>query len=207
MPFLAAIPAWAAIAGSVGGSVAGGLLNNRKGARTQTSDSTQNYNTTSSTTPVGDPAFTPLRDKVLQMYMDRLQQPTSLAGYEAQGTGNINNVYRLGQQSLSNSLTARGLSTSPVAGSGMATLESGRLGEVANLQNQMPLLERQYANEDLTNAMRMLAMQPYGSSSTGGGSGTSNSSVTFPGSAMGGAFGDLGSMLGFLLGQEKIGGG
>lgn len=187
---------------SMGVSALGGLLGNTNGART--GSQSQQYSGTRTTTPVGDPRFTELQDKVIQMYMDRLGQPTSLAGYEGQGMGNINSTYDLGKQSLLNSLTARGLSTSGVAGSGLASLEQGRLGQVANFQNSLPLVERQMRNEDLSGAMQTLALQPYGQTSTE--SGTSSGTYTQPGSMAGGAFSGLGNLLAFMLGKGLIGG-
>lgn len=162
-----------------GVSAIGGALSNRK--KTQTS----------TTTPTLDPAFGPLQTMMIDRATKRLQQPSALpAGYSASGVKTINDTFDVGKQSLENVLTARGLGTSPVAGSAMAQHETGRIGEVAGFRRNLPMVEREFQNQDFEQVMRLL----------GQGRGLSSTAAT-GGNMIGGGISDMATMLGFLYGQ------
>lgn len=130
-----------------------------------------------------------IRNLLFQHIQDRLNQPSALpAGYESQGIQGINHTYDVARQSAGNDLTARGLSTSPVAGAVMGASNDARAGDISRFQTSLPMLNRQMQDQDLG-----LASQAAG--------------MPTPPSALGGAFSDAGSMLGFLIGNGAFGGG
>jgi hypothetical protein len=107
--------------------------------------------------------------------MERLASPTQAPEqFAATGISNVNNVYNQVGKSLQSRLAAHGLTGGGVEGSGMATLEAARGGDVVNVLNQLPLIQRQWGQEDLANAMRMFALRPTGATT----SGTSSASGT-----------------------------
>ena len=124
---LAALPA---ILGGV--AAVGGALEGRKGARTSTSTSTINE----------PPAYAGLGDLLRKRITDRLNSTYDMSGYTANGIKDINNAYGGVDQSINNSLTSRGLGTSPIAGA--ADIHSGlaRAGNIAQFLNTVPMLQR-----------------------------------------------------------------
>jgi len=160
---------------SMGASAIGGALSNRK--KTQTA------------TPTVSPEFGPLQQMLIGNITKRLQQPSALpAGFETGGISAINKTFDAGQQSLENTLSARGLSRSPMAGAAINRGQGRRIGEIARFRTGLPLLERQLQQEDETAATDLLGL----------GRGTEFSSS---GNKAGGALGGLAEMLGFLIGQ------
>lgn len=152
---------------------------------------------TTTTMPQLDPAYSGLQSALLPLITRRLQNPTALpAGYGEARTAEINSGYRPAQQALNNRLAARGLSQSPIAGAGDATLEAQRFGDIARMKQSLPLIERQFQQEDLASALELLQL----------GRGT-KSETTGGGSRIGGGISGLASMLGFLFGQGAFGGG
>lgn len=176
-----------------GASFLGGLFGNRK--QTSTSRST------STTTPTLDPQFSPLQQMLLSSVQSRLANPSSLpASYETQGIADINRNFDLVAQARDNSLAARGLSASPVAGAADAKAGVARAGEIGRFQAQIPLLNREMQTQDLGIASLLL--------NQGRGSTTSTTSTgTQPGNMLGGGLNNLAGMLGFLYGQGMFGGG
>jgi hypothetical protein len=126
----------------------------------------------------------------------RLGKPSSLPeGFETGGISTINKTFDAGKQSLENVLTARGLGTSPVAGSALGKYEGNRVGEVSRFRRDIPMFERQLRQEDEEEVLRLLGM---------------GRGLTFEGNRGGGAAGaaeNLASMMGFLYGQGAFGGG
>lgn len=174
----AIIPFLPAIIGGVG-SVVGGALSKK-----------------SSSGPTTPPAYAGLEDLIRQITTQRLSTPTDMAGYAGTGVANINRTYDLAGQSLANRLTARGLATSPVAASGVATLESGRAGDISTFQNSIPLLQRMMQGQDLAQAGNVLQGARGQQQTSGGGAA--------------GAFENLAEYLGYMQGKgafKKGGGG
>lgn len=173
------MPAAIPIAMVASSAISGALA--RKGSSTQTS----------STMPQVDPVYGGLRDILLKNATSRLTSGGLPEGYETGGVRNINHTYDLIGQNQQNSLTARGLGTSPIAGAVDASRNLGRAGQIADFQTNLPLVQRQLQNEDFGMANNLLS-HGYGSTSTG----TQNYSQ---GGGASGAFSDVGSMLGFLM--------
>jgi hypothetical protein len=150
---------------------------------------------TTTTTPTLDPAYGPLQKMILDRIMQRLQGSPSLSGYAATGIGDINRTYDLAGQNLENSLTARGLSTSPVAGAAGAKLQAGRAGSIAGFQNSLPLLLDSLRRQSLSDATGVL----------GFGRGSTTMGTTEAGGGAAGAFTNLAQLLGFLYGKGAFG--
>lgn len=169
--------------GLLGASLLGGIFGNRK--KTQTS----------TTTPTMAPEYGPLQSVLINNAMSRLSSPSSLpAGYETGGTKAINDTFDVGQQSLENTLSARGLSRSPVAATPLSRLQGSRLSSIAQFRNNIPVLNRQMQNEDMGFASNLLSM----------GRGTTSTGTT-PSNMVGGGISDVASMLGFLYGGGRLG--
>ena len=165
-----------------GASVAGGLLEGRKGARTQTTSQTPGQ-------------FGEIGELLKQKYQQKLTSPSALpAGYETTGIGNINQTYDLINESLRNKLTSRGLTGSPNEAAVMGRSELQRGGDIVRFQNQLPLLERDLQEQDLANAMKLYY----------GGTGTE---TVLPGSALGSGLSQGADILAYLYGSGAFGGG
>jgi len=149
---------------------------------------------TQTTTSTLDPTLGPLQSQVLQMITKRLSNGGLPPGYEASQIGDINHVYDLVGQRSTNDLTSRGLGTSPVAGVVDANNQQARGGSIADLVRSLPMVARNFQNQDLGLASTLL----------GQGRGTT---TTQSGNMAGGAFDELGTMLGFLIATGKLGAG
>ena len=147
----------------------------------------------SQTSPTVNPAYGPLQGQVLSMIQNRLSQPVDLHGYEANGIGVINRAYGAQKQASDNNLSARGLSTSPVAANVDATRGFAEAGDAATFRNSIPLLQQQIERENLDQATRILA----------GGTGSTTTQET--GGGVGGAATNLAGMRGYLQGKGAFG--
>lgn len=163
--------------------------------------STSTSSGTTTSTPTTAPEFQGLQNMILPMISKRLSNTSALpAGYAESGMHNINEIFDAAGQSIENDVTSRGLGTSPIASSAMAHHNRGRATELAKFSNTLPMLERQFANEDMDIASRILNMGMGQSTSS-----TSNSSGT--GQAQGegggvmGGLDNMASMLGWLMGS------
>lgn len=201
MPVAALIPAIIGAAGTVGGA----LLNKSK---TTNQQSTSNQSSTATTTPVEAPEYTGLRDLLIKQATDKLNAPSALpAGYEEGGIGSINSTYDLIRQKNANNLVARGLSASPVAGVVDASTEMSRGGNIAGFRSNLPLIQRELANEDWQKAFSIFGARPIGSTTTGTGTINTTGSVTVPGSPLGGGLTSMAGILAYLYGRGAFGGG
>ncbi len=167
------------VAGGLG--IAGDVLGNTQGARTSTS------------TPTIAPEYKTLADLLRTRAQQRLQSSTDLSGFTANGISGINNAYGGASTALNNSLTARGLATSPVAGTGETNLQLGRAGSIAQFLNSVPLLQRQFQNEDQNAATNLISQLGRGTSTVGAGS------------AVGAGLGSAGELLAYLNGLGAFG--
>jgi hypothetical protein len=166
----------------LGGTAAvGGALSGREGARTTTS------------TPTLPPEFQSFQDLLRSRIEDRMRSSFDTRGLEATGIQNINDAYRGVGAGLDNSLTARGLATSPVAAAGETDLAMSRAGDIGQWLNQLPQIQRDYQNQDFGQAGALL-------------NSVRGSKTVAPGSAAGGALGSVSEMLAFLAGQGLFGG-
>lgn len=160
--------AWAVPLIGAGVSALAGYFGSKK--KTQT-NLTETSNASSSGTSLGtesgrsisgpqlSPAYQTFLDKLISSYSN-LAGPVNLRPYAAQQIQGINRANQLSSQSVNNILAARGLSTSPVAGAIQAGQESNRIGSIINLQQQIPLLQRQIELENLGAARGMAALLP-----------------------------------------------
>ncbi len=148
--------------------------------------------TSSASTPTMDPTYQPMRDQLLDLITKRLNSSTDLAGYSAGGQEGINHTFDLIKQSQGNDLTARGLSTSPVAGAVDATRENARGGQMATFLNSIPLLQRELQGQDIGMGADMLNF--------GRGTTTTGSS----GGGLGGVAGNLAAYIGYLQGKGSF---
>lgn len=154
---------------------------------------------TSTSSPVGDPAYTPLQTALLSQAMQRINSPSALpAGYETQGIGKINDTFATINQGIGNRAAAQGVSGGPTEAYARNISDLNRGGQIAGFQTNLPLLERSMRNEDLGFAANVLNSQRYGTSTTG----TSTS-----GGGLAGGLGGAAGILGFLYGQGALGGG
>jgi hypothetical protein len=167
-----------------GASAVGGALSNTKGARTST------Y------MPTIAPEYKSLADLLRGRVEERMRKQFDASGMEASGISNINDVFRNVKTASDNNLTSRGLATSPVAGAVDTNLETARGGNIAEFLNSIPQIQRQYENDDLSNALNVLNL----------GRGTE---TVAPGSAVGSAFtsgvGSMARLLGMMHGQGTFG--
>jgi len=96
-------------------------------------------------------------------------------GYEATGLRKINEASAAASQGLKNRLTESGLAGSPVEAAANAAIEQGRAAQSADFRANLPLLERQMANEDAQMAQGILGEFGKGQSTTGESSGEQRS--------------------------------
>lgn len=175
------IPGVGPLLAPIVGSAVGGALSNTKGARTSTM------------TPTLPGEFQSFQDLLRSRIQDRLSGSMDMSGLEATGIQNINDAYRGVGMGLQNSLTARGLATSPVAAAGETNLAMGRAGDIGQWLNQIPQLQREYQNQDFGQANALL-------------NSVRGQSSVAPGSAVGSGLGSAAEMMAFLAGQGLFGG-
>lgn len=173
----------ALLAGLGGAAAIGGALENRQGARTSTTSTTEN------------PTYAGLGDLLRQRITDRLNSTYDMGGYAANGIQGINDAFGGAQTGLDASLTSRGLGTSPVAGAGEATLQAARGSNIAQFLNSLPQLRRDMQAQDLGLASNFYAQRPQ------------TTTTVAPGSVAGGAFGSAAEMIAYMSGKGLLGGG
>lgn len=152
---------------------------------------------TSVTNPIEPAGYSTLGDLLRSRATSRMLSNTDMSGYEANGISDINSVFNPISQSVNNSLTSRGLATSPVAASADATIAAQRGSNIAQFINTIPQLQRQYQNEDFDRAANLFNARKTGVSQT-----TSGSDV--PGGVLGGAASGVLEHLGELVGQGLL---
>lgn len=143
---------FAGILGGIGG--VGDILGSLFGSTTRTST---NYNQT----PTYDPAAEGLRQQLIQAQQANLGKDIDLSGYQSQGLQTINQGYDAANKALQQTLSARGLTYSPMAGSASAALGTQRIGAGIQFQNQIPLLAQQLYQQKLQSALQTFASMPY----------------------------------------------
>lgn len=164
-------------------SFAGGLLKNKASS-------------TSTTTPTYGAEYSPLLQTMRQLALARLRQPTDLSPYRSSGMQTINQAFGNARMASSNDLTARGLSTSPIAGAVDTNNQNARAASLAGFENSIPLLARQLQGEDLGLAAGVANMGR-GSTTTGTESG---------GGGLAGGVTQLAQFLGYASGKGAFGG-
>jgi hypothetical protein len=167
----------------LGASALGGIFGNRNKKQTSTTSTTLS------------PDAQGMNSVIADLIRKRLSSSTDLSGYKTQGIQDINKTFGAAQTGLNADLTARGLSDSPAAVGALTNLSTGRSGSIAQLVNSLPMLQRDMQQQDIGLANQFSALQPRTTTTTGTGSGN----------MAGGAFSDIASMLGYLIGSGKFG--
>ena len=108
----------------------------------------------------------------------------NLAPYQAQQSEAINRSSNLQSEAVRNIMAARGLSSSPVAGTAEAGVQAGRFGQLTNLRQQIPLLQNQLTLQNLQGATGLYGQLPRGSVSTGVGTSEQTGSTNQTGSTI-----------------------
>lgn len=195
-------PAIGAALIGVGGGLLGSLFGGGKGSQSQ--NSTQNSTTTGSSTPTFDPRFAPLLNMLLGRSQSQLSTGSALPqGFATNAVEGINDAFKGASSNLSNSLTARGLSSSAVAAPSLAGLEQARAAEIGDLGVKLPMLERDAQNQQFAQLMGLLGLGR-GQSTTSHTQGTSTGTGTTQ--APNTTFNDIGALMGYLYSQGGFGG-
>ncbi|MGH7239689.1 MAG: hypothetical protein ACREHG_06440, partial [Candidatus Saccharimonadales bacterium] len=84
----------------------------------------------------------------------------NLNQYESSQIGNINQGYNDASQKANEELAARGLSTSPISSVVANNINSARLGQISNLQGQIPILQNELTSSGIGNLTNILGMLP-----------------------------------------------
>jgi hypothetical protein len=154
---------------------------------------------TSTTTPTLSPeAMKQLQDMLNQSKI-RMNRGSYLPeGFSTNAVEGINNSFSGAKTSLNADLTARGLGTSPAATSSLQGLEQARGAQIGDLlSTKIPMLERQFQQEDQNNMLNLLNMFK-GSTTTTTGSGTGTSTPASNPSD------GLGTLLGQMYMQQQL---
>lgn len=151
-----------------GVSALAGLFGNKKPQTTTT-------NSTNTSTPLLDPQQQFLQSLIGNdaVNMDKAGAP-DLSGYEANGLQQINQASALKSKTASNLLAARGLSFSPSGVQNLINPEADRLSQSSQFLSQIPLLQRQFQQQNLSQLMGAFGIMPKGSTTT------QNSTTTGP---------------------------
>lgn len=147
------------------------------GPITTTRNETQTRNLL--TMPVISSEFQPIVNLLNQQAQHRLRFPQQVPQeYLGSQLRQINDTFGVLEQALGNRLSALGQSSSPAAGVPAATLMGQKGRAVVDARAQIPVLARQWAQEDATNAANLAANFGRGQRETGTirTSGTSTSS-------------------------------
>jgi hypothetical protein len=161
----------------IAGSVAGGVLNNTKGARTGENSATSTTNRTLS------PELQPVQDELIQNLIARFQDPTKGTGdIRLAGRDSINRSFKGAEQGIADKfLSFQGGGKSGKFGNAAAQIEGARAGSLGAFEGDIAKLILERDDQNLNIAQRLLAL--------GGGSETTQSGTfTNPGSAVGAGF-------------------
>lgn len=113
------------------------------------STTNSSQDTYSKENPFTTPEYSKLDELVRGVMTDRLSRGSSLPpGYEANAIRRINEASAGGAAAASNAAARHGLSGQQVFGLN-APIQTARAAQIADLRGNVPLLERQMANEDM----------------------------------------------------------
>ena len=186
---LAALPVLGAI---------GGALGQTRAARTSTRE--QQNQSQFTNLPMEAPGYGPLGDMLRRSALTRITGSALPAGFVEGGISNINRAGDLGNLALSNELTARGLSQSPVAATALTNTGIARQGEINQLENvTAPMLEEELRNRNFQNALNLYSRGGVGT--TGTRTSTGKETAVAAGSPLAGAFSSAAELLAYLYGS------
>lgn len=150
---------------------------------------TTTTNSSSSTTPdlTGQQQFLEnlIGDSAVNQY--KAGAP-DLSGYTANGLQNINQASALKSKTASNIVASRGLSFSPSSVQNLINPEADRLQQSSQFLSTIPLLKRQFEQQNLDQLMQSFGIMPKGSTTTGTQTQTGNTNTAgnvFSGAASG----------------------
>ncbi len=184
-------------------ALAGGLGNKDKKINT-TSDSHTDSTIDSNTQPVYDSEQIRLKNELENQYLARLGTGQDEADAVTRGSlYNINDQYGLAAKTAENFSRARGIGRTTAGTVPVASVFAGRAGDAARVQNQNPLLRRQFDQENLGNLASFFSRLPVGSHTWGTQQQTTHGTqqTTQPGNPWGGAIGGLAGTLAGLYGE------
>jgi len=151
-----------------------------------------NKPTTNTSSSTLDPSMKGLQAQVMQQIQGRLSNGGLPRGFEEGRISDINRTYDLINQGNANNLTSRGLGTSPIAVAVEANTNMARGGDITRLQRDLPMIGREFQNQDLSLAQQFL----------GQGRGLSQTIQGPQTSPAGNAMGSLAQMLAFYYGMR-----
>lgn len=166
-----------------------------------TTSGTQNGTYSGSSNPILSAQNQTLLNQLTNQYSHLAQTGVNLQPYQIQQQQQINNNSNIAAKASQESLAARGLAGSPVAGTVAANQDAGRINQITNLQQSIPLLQNQMNLSDLGAAAGFASSIPHGTDTSGNTSNTTNSTTqTQQGGGAGGFLGGLGKALGSVAG-------
>lgn len=161
------------------------------------SESTTNFGQTQttdmSTFPFITDQYKGIEGLLRARVMDRLLQGSSLpVGYEEQGIADINKTYDATNRGVSNQLLNMGLmdSKGPTA-TALSTVGAARAGDIGRFRTQLPLQERQMANEDMNLSAQIMDLFGKGQRTKGTVKTSGSSTTSAHSSSSGGGHGPV----------------
>jgi len=145
---------------------------------------TQAGTSTSSTSQYTAPKITPQYKELEGLFRNLVTQSLKGGsalpeGYLGSATRGINQAFQGGQVAAQNLAARRGLSGEQALSIG-EPFEAARAGKIADVANQIPLLERQLRNEDIARAAGLTEQFGKGTSTTGTTTGATSGTFTAP---------------------------
>jgi hypothetical protein len=181
MPVAAILPALIA----AGGSIAGGLLNNKPKTQTGTSNTTATYT----------PEQQAIMEHLRRILAHRLRKgPEVLQSDRNAGRTSINNTYNAVQPNVESQLTARGFGDSGKLGSAILGLNVQRANQFQGLESTLTDQAQNRYEQAIQDSLAF--SRPTGSSTT--------STQTLPGPGLGGTVAGIGGDLATLLFLSKF---
>jgi hypothetical protein len=153
------------------------------GAKPKPTVTTTNSNSTTNATGSIDNTSQPILNDSQQMLANLFTGAASnqfkngapdLSSYTANGLQNINKAADIRSKTASNILASRGLSFSPSGVQDLINPESDRLAQSTQFLSQIPLLKRQFQQQNIQGLMDAFKIQPFGQQTNGTSDQTSN---------------------------------
>lgn len=188
------------------------------GASTKQTNTQSSGNQTSSGTSGGSttPNLSPLQQQLATLFTNNSQNMANndpnLTGYTASGLQTINQSGNAATTALNNSLASRGLSFSPAAANAATQNTNNQINQGQQFLNQIPLLQRQLAQQNTAGLESAFGALPTGVTTTGSFNGNTSSQTNqsqtqqTPGGLLAGLFGGAGAGLAALPNLFNSGG-
>lgn len=170
------------IAGLFGGAkqqetkTSGTITNNSSGS------STLNNNQSTTGTNQVTHQLSPFQQQLAQLFTkgtaDQYNKATDLSGYTQSGLEGINKGSDLANQTIKNTLAARGLSWSNAAGNADVMQQQNRIGQQEQFLQGIPLLQRQLQSQALGQVIQGFSALPTDTSTTATGTTTGSQTGT-----------------------------